>query len=346
MNDKQEKVQLILDKAIDKKKVFGASFCIKNKGELYFAASGDMEENSQYFIASTTKLFTTAVILNLRSNGKLKLEDSISKYIEPSILEGLHKYKNIDYSSQITIKNLLAHTSGLPDYFQGKNDKGQSLEMELMEIEDRAWSFEESIQMTKRLNSLFPPGTNGKANYSDTNFQILGKIIEFITKKSLSENYQELIISPLQLEKTYLYSDISDKSPIDMYYKNSVLHIPKAMTSFGPDGGIVSTSKDMIVFIESFFKGKFFSESYITELKVWNPIFFPMQSGIGIHRFKLPWIFNPFGSVPELIGHSGLSGALAYCNLEKDLFITGTVNQIAYPDSSFRLAIKLIQSIK
>jgi hypothetical protein len=71
-----------------------------------------------------------------------------------------------------------------------------------------------------------------------------------------------------------------------------------------------------------------------------------MQSGIGIHRFKLPWIFNPFGVVPELIGHSGLSGALAYCNLEKDLFITGTVNQIAYPETSFKLAIKLIQSLR
>jgi CubicO group peptidase (beta-lactamase class C family) len=346
MDDKQGKLQLILDKAIDNKKVFGASFCIKNKGELYFAASGNMEEISQYFIASTTKLFTTAVILNLRSNGKLKLEDSISKYIEPSILEGLHKYKNNDYSSNITIKNLLAHTSGLPDYFQGKDDKGQSLEVYLIEKEDRGWSFEESVQMSKKLKPLFPPGTNGKANYSDTNFQILGKIIEFITEKSLSENYQELIINPLALSNTYLYTDISDKRPRDMYYKNKVLHIPKAMTSFEPDGGIVSSTKDMIQFIESFFKGKFFPESYIPELKVWNPIFFPMQSGIGIHRFKLPWIFNPFGVVPELIGHSGLSGALAYCNLEKDLFITGTVNQIAYPETSFKLAIKLIQSLR
>ena len=346
MNDRQEKVQLILDKAIDNKKVFGASFCIKKKGELYFAASGNMQESSQFFIASTTKLFTSAVVLNLRSKGLLTLEDNISKYLESSILEGLHIYKNNDYSYKITIKNLLAHTSGLPDYFQGKDDKGQSLEVSLLEREDRAWGFEESIQMSKRLNSLFPPGKNGKANYSDTNFQILGKIIESITKKSLMENYQELIIGPLELSKTYLYNDISDKRPIDMYYKNKVLHIPKAMTSFAPDGGIVSTTKDMIQFIESFFKGKFFPESYIPELKVWNPIFFPMQSGIGIHRFKLPWIFNPFGVVPELIGHSGLSGALAYCNLEKDLFITGTVNQIAYPETSFKLAIKLIQSLK
>jgi len=70
-----------------------------------------------------------------------------------------------------------------------------------------------------------------------------------------------------------------------------------------------------------------------------------MQSGIGIHRFKLPWFLNPFGTIPELLGHSGLSGALAYYSPTKDLYIAGTVNQVAYPDTAFRLAIKLIQKV-
>jgi CubicO group peptidase (beta-lactamase class C family) len=99
----------------------------------------------------------------------------------------------------------------------------------------------------------------------------------------------------------------------------------------------------MLLFLESFFNGTYFPKSYINDLQVWNRIFFPMQSGIGIHRFKLPWIFNPFGTIPELIGHSGLSGALAYYSPDKNLFITGTVNQIAYPETSFKLAIKLMQ---
>jgi CRISPR/Cas system CMR-associated protein Cmr5 small subunit len=60
-------------------------------------------------------------------------------------------------------------------------------------------------------------------------------------------------------------------------------------------------------------------------------------------RFKLPWFFDPTGAVPELIGHSGLSGTLAYYRPKHDLFIVGTVNQIAYPDKSFKTAIKLIR---
>jgi D-alanyl-D-alanine carboxypeptidase len=345
MKEKIVQVQEILDKAIDKKKVFGTSFSIKFKGETYTAASGNLSFNSPFFIASTTKLFTTSVLLKLKSQGKIQLDEKVSKYIDSSVLNGLHVYKGTDYSYQLTIENLMAHTSGLPDYFQGKDDSGKSLEIELIEGGDRSWNFEESISMSKRLKSLFPPGAKGKANYSDTNFQILGRIIEVILGKPLSQIFEELIILPLNLKNTYLYQDSSDSKPKNMYYKNHELPIPKAMTSFGPDGGIVSTSIDLLLFVESFFRGKLFPETYIPDLQKWNPIFFPMQSGIGIHRFKLPWIFNPFGAVPELIGHSGLSGALSYCNLEKDLFLAGTVNQIAYPETSFRLAIQLIRAI-
>src|SRR5690606_10363736 len=117
------------------------------------------------------------------------------------------------------------------------------------------------------------------------------------------------------------------------------------MVSFGPDGGVVSTSTDMLRFLEAFFDGAFFPKEDISSLRNWNRIFYPMQADVGIHRFKLPWFFDPTGAIPELIGHSGLSGALAFCNMEKRLYVAGTVNQTAYPDASFRLMIKLIQQM-
>jgi CubicO group peptidase (beta-lactamase class C family) len=196
------------------------------------------------------------------------------------------------------------------------------------------------------MKTIFPPGTNKKAHYSDTNFQLLGKIIENITLKSYSINCEELIIFPLNLNHTYLYTDESDIRPKCIYYKSNLLHIPKAMASFGPDGGIVSTSSDMLVFIESFFNGRLFPKEYTIDLQVWNNIFFPMKSGIGIHLFKLPWIFNPTGAIPYFIGHSGLSGALAFFCPVENIYITGTVNQVAHPDISFKLMIKLVQELK
>lgn len=343
--EKETSLQTILDKTVDGKKVFGTSFAIKKDVLVWFGASGNLSIDQPYFIASTTKLFTTAIILKLRANGKLRLDDNISQYIEKSILSGLHFFNGKDYSEVLTIRHLLSHTSGLPDYFQGKGISRSSLENEITAGNDQFWSFEQSIERTKQMKPLFVPGTKRKANYSDANFQLLGRIIEHITHKSYSENCKELIIQPLGLTHTYLYQNSTDKTPKTLFYKSNELNIPKAMSSFGADGGMVSTSSDMLTFIEAFFMGKIFPKDDISELQVWNRIFFPMKSGIGIHLFKLPWIFNPTGAVPYFIGHSGLSGALAYYSPKENIFVVGTVNQVAHPDISFRTMIKLTQEI-
>ncbi|MCT4581430.1 MAG: beta-lactamase family protein [Flavobacteriales bacterium] len=345
MNLTEKHLQSILDKLTDNKKVFGSSFAIKTPQYSWEGHAGNFSANQQYFIASTTKLFTTAIILNLKSQGKLDLNDKIQNYVKGDILNGLHTFKGADYSKNITIQELLAHTSGLPDYFQNKDQNGQSLEKELTNGSDQYWSFEQAIEKSKAMTPLFAPSTPKKAHYSDTNFQLLGHIIENITQKTYRECCNEYIIAPLALAHTYLYLDYEDQKPKTLYYKNKALAISKAMTSFGPDGGIVSTSSDMLIFIEAFFEGKLFPQTYINELQKWNRIFFPMRSGIGIHLFKLPWIFNPFGTLPYFIGHSGLSGALAFYSPQKQVYITGTVNQIAHPDLSFKTMIKLTQTL-
>jgi len=118
-----------------------------------------------------------------------------------------------------------------------------------------------------------------------------------------------------------------------------------AMTSFGPDGGIVSTANESMIFLKAFFNGKLFPKEYLDEMKDWNKIFFPLQYGIGIARFKLPRIFSPFKPVPKLIGHSGLSGAFAYYCPEKDIYLTGTVNQIHNAGLSYKLMIRILNNI-
>ena len=343
--EKEKLLQAVLDKIVDNKKVFGTSFALKKDEEIWQGASGNLAIDQPYFIASTTKLFTTAIILKLREDGKLSLEDKISKYMDASILSGLHVYKGKDYSQELTIRHLLSHTSGLPDYFQDKGTSGKSLEDELMAGNDQFWTVEEAIERSKKMSPLFAPGTKGKAKYSDANFQLLGKIIETISGKLYAENCQERIIQPLGLTKTYLYQDATDRKPKTLYYKSKELNIPKAMTSFGADGGIVSVSREMLVFIEAFFTGKLFPLAYIDELQEWNRIFPPMRAGVGIHLFKLPWIFNPTGAIPYFIGHSGLSGALAYYSPKENLYIAGTVNQTAHPDISFKTMISLTQKI-
>lgn len=343
---KEEKLQRLLDQAIDGKRVFGCSFGYVFKEDRWVGSAGNIGLDQPYFIASTTKLFTTSLIQQLRSQGALDLDDRIDRYLDTSILEGLHVYKGVEYSCQLSINDLLAHTSGLPDYFQDKDSSAQSLMKSLLSGNDKAWTFEEALNKAKALTPKFAPTTSNKAYYSDLNFQLLGKIVEVITGETFAAVCERMIIEPLGLSATYLYADPQDSRPMPLYYQDRILSIPKAMTSFGPDGGIVSTTSDMLTFLEAFFTGRLFPLEYLDSMKNWNSIFFPMKSGVGIHLFSLPFLMNPFRTVPDFIGHSGLSGALAFYDPGKQIFIAGTVNQVARPDLSFRTMIRMYQTLR
>ena len=91
--EKEKSLQAVLDKVVDGKKVFGTSFALKKDEVTWQGTSGNLTADQPYFIASTTKLFTTAIILQLLEKGELSLDDKISKYIDSSILSGLHVYK-------------------------------------------------------------------------------------------------------------------------------------------------------------------------------------------------------------------------------------------------------------
>ena len=99
-------LQKILNNSINNKYLFGISLGVHQDGKDWFGVSGDFALDDSYFIASTTKLFTSTLIFKLRENGKMDLNDTISKYVSEDILNNLHLYKGKDYSNQITISNL------------------------------------------------------------------------------------------------------------------------------------------------------------------------------------------------------------------------------------------------
>lgn len=343
----QEAIQEVLNKTVDNKKIWGTVINVSlGNGETWSGASGNMLQDDQYFIASTTKLYTSAIIYILIDAKQLSLSDPISKYLSPGIMSRLHNYKGIDYSNELTIKHLLSQTSGLSDYFEQGSGNNNSLKDELLAGNDQGWTPEQAVELSKEIDSHFPPGQAGKAFYSDTNYQLLGKIIEHITKNSYGHALETYIFNPLTLKDTYVYHDSVVASPTPFYYKKEVLHLPLAMASFGPDGGIVSTAHESMVFLRAFFSGALFPQKYLDDMQSWNKIFFPLEYGIGIMRFKLPRIFSPFKPTPEFIGHSGLSGSFAYYCPDKDVYFTGTVNQVHKPGTSYTLLMKLLNTLE
>lgn len=341
-----EKIQALLEKTVNKKAHPGAALSIYRKadGFSYDSSVGNLADDRQFFIASTTKIYVTALILMLVEQGKLSLDDLVSAHLPPEDIDGLHMYKGQDYSAQLTLRHLLSHTSGLPDYFQQKLD-GRSLMARLTAGEDQLWSYQEVLIWAKTMPAKFPPATKRKAFYSDTNFQLLGRIIEIIEGAAIGEVFKHRIFDPLALTKTYFYRDIADKTPQTLNFKNAPLDIPKAMVGFGPDGGIVSTAPEQMVFLRAFFEGKFFDPALLPQMYDWRRINFPLQYGTGVMLFRLPRLLTLIKKQPDLIGHAGLSGNFAFFAPDKGIYLTGTVNQVANSGASFQLMLKVLMAL-
>ncbi len=323
----------LLGRMIEKKNVFGAILCVEsgNSRISYLGYVGNIEQNNKYFIASVTKLYITAIILVLRNQNKICFSDKVVSYFEKDMLDKIHVMDNTDYTKEITVEHLLSNTSGLPDYYYYEKEKNKAAE-DILFGKDKSWSLDEVIKRVKELKPKFKPGQKGKVNYSDTNYQILGGVIENITGLDIEKVFEEFIFKPLDLKNTYAYSGEEDISLVPLYFKANKIHAPNYLKSITAEGGIVSTAKETMICLKAFFSGQLLPQSDIEELKkYWNMIYFPGQFyfGIGLEKLWVPRVMSPLNPIGEILGFWGQSGAFAFYNVDKDIYFTGTVNQLS-----------------
>jgi len=302
----------------------------------------------QYFIASATKLYVTALVMQLRAEGRLDLRAPAATHLDPVLLERIHVLRGVDSSARITVEELLAHTSGIADYFEQRRADGTTQIGRALE-HDFSWTLGDVLLITKEeLEPRFAPSTPGKAFYSDTNFQLLGALVEAVTGHTFEEALRDRILEPLGLADTYPFTaqTVDRYADVDaMLYGTRPIAIPKAMASVRADGGIVSTARDGIVFLEAFMGGRLFPAEYLGEMQQWwNPIFRPLEYGVGLMRFALPLYYTLGRRVPPMVGHSGASGAVLYFVNDLDLYVSGTVNQVRKRSLSYNLLTRLVMA--
>ncbi|AZU62468.1 serine hydrolase domain-containing protein [Neobacillus mesonae] len=341
-----KKVVKIFNRTIKSKQIHESVLFVENmNGDFsYKYEYGGKNIDSPLLMASITKLFTTTCILILREQGKLSLDDKVTSFFDNRTLSGIHEYKGQEYSSKLTISNLLFQTSGLPDaYEESKNNLKKRVLHEDVHI-----NFDEMITLTKQLKPHFAPDTMKRAHYADVNFNILGEIIETITNSSLEDVYKSLIYKPLRLVKTYLPKSEHDFIP-SIYYKENAISRPKFIKSCRASGGGISTARELMIFIKAFFGGKLFKKDVFHQLGKYNKLqtsMYPIQYGGGYMRIPLNGLSTLFMGNGELVGHSGSTGSFAFYFPDKSLFLVGDVNQLANPALPIRLAMRLAISIK
>ena len=310
-----------------------------------------MTKDTPICIASITKLYTATLIMRLYEEKQISLDDRMSKHLPGKLINNIHIFKGKDYSNEITIEQLLSHTSGIADYYSEKPEGGKSLFEIFMENPEKKWTVVDTIERARDdLKPNFPPGTD--ASYSDTNFQLLGLIIEFVTRRPLQAVYEDIIFRPIGLKHTWLLGhpeNIGDRetAPADVFYKEKSLNELRTNGSYWADGGIVSTVEEMITFLKALNEGRIIRKSTLELMHNWHKLKFPLEYGYGTMYFKLPQFISNWVNLPPLWGHSGSTGSFLYYSEDLDLYLAGTINQAESESKPFfSLISKVIKAVK
>lgn len=157
MTDKTKKLQSLLDSQVGK----GGLHNLGAAGVADPGTGAAMTPDTPFFIASVTKVYTAAIIMQLHEQKRLDLEAPLSAYLPADLLDGIHVYKGTDYSRQLKVYQLVNQTSGLADFEADKPRGEKSVLDELMAGHDRAIDTAEGLRITRALSPHFAPGTPG-----------------------------------------------------------------------------------------------------------------------------------------------------------------------------------------
>jgi len=287
------KLQQVLDESRKEESLPGAVLYISTPNGTWIGASGKasleagtlMKPTDRFRIGSVCKTFVSVVVLQLVQEGKLRLDDLMTKFLPKEIT------KRLPNSNQITIRELLNHTSGLSNYM---NDQFYD---EVRKDPTHPWTATEVLQF---VYNLAPVGTPGeKFDYSDTNYILLELIIDKVTGSTLTTQIRDRILTPLGLNNTFM--ELREQIPggfVNSYRKvdgvqTNVTQLNEA-NGLG-DGGLISSASDLAKFVHALLaEGKLLSRQTLKQMLT---SFKNDNYGLGLASRQTKW--------GELLGHSG-----------------------------------------
>ncbi|WP_157640942.1 serine hydrolase domain-containing protein [Longispora albida] len=212
---------------------------------------GRIPSGSRYRIASQTKIMEATVILQLVSEGRLGLDDRLS-----DLLPEVAKHDWVDRSSEITVRMLLRHSSGIPQY----TDSG------LFDTFDFTTSYA-PVDLVKASRTVPREGEPGQGyRYSTTNYVLLGMIIERVTGNDRAEEFERRIFAPLGMDRSYLVTRVSDliRGPHGHGYFPDPASGGRPRDVDRLNGTVsteaaISTARDVSAFFRAFTQGKLLS---------------------------------------------------------------------------------------
>ncbi len=265
----------------EREKAMG-SVCVRQNGKILFQksfgyASIDPSIKADsltiYQVGSISKTFTAVIILQMEEEGKLKLQDKLSRF-----------FPDWPQASQTTIEHLLRHQSGIHNF-------GKDLSRKYRDVKPE--TTEEIKAVFRNSKPDFRPGQ--KTEYNNANYIALSLIAEELDGISFAQIVKQRITAPTGLTRTYLGDSIEPEKgeAYSFYYRkgwqeNFTAHYGKLMGA----GGVASTPTELCKFFETLFRAELFSAEALEQMV-------DMQENMGLGIFSYP-----FGS-QRCYGHSG-----------------------------------------
>lgn len=294
--------------------------CVLPSGKLISVSSG-MKPEQRMLAGSTGKTFFAAVALQLVKEGKLSLDEKVSFYLGKETW-----YPKVQNAETITIRQLMNHSTGIEEYYE-LGDFMQRLRKE----PDKTWTPVECISYTFNRPPLFTAGAEW--SYADTNYLILGLVLEKILKQEVYQVIQKNFINPNVLKST--------EPSVRRKLENQVVGISGPNSPFGisgpvlidgqmiinpqmewAGGGFISNSPDLARWAKIYYDANFLSDGVRTEMRKGVPA----KTGKN-HEYGLGVQIRP-SSLGTSYGHGGwFPGYLT----EMDFF----------PDKNLAVAVQL-----
>ncbi|MDX2135670.1 MAG: serine hydrolase domain-containing protein [Saprospiraceae bacterium] len=238
---------------------------VYNKATGYAWAGHRMPDaQTQYRIGSITKVFTAVMIMQLVEEGKLGLDATIDQW-----------FLHIPNAGKITVRHLLSHASGLHNFTDDADYEGYMTQPQ---------TSDEMLERFAQLAPDFEPGT--KNEYSNTNYVLLGYLIEKLDRRAYGASLQARIAVPLGLKRTAFGKKIDVENNQAESYRMVDNHwAPESETDMSIPhgaGAIVSTPGDLCIFFEALFEGKLLKQSSVQQMCY-------LKNGYGMGIFQVPF---------------------------------------------------------
>lgn len=244
-------------------------------GSVWSSAEGnygtsELTTDLLYEIGSNTKTMVAATILLLEEQGKLSLDDTLYSYLNP--------INNV--SNGITIRQLLNHTSGLFNFTNHPN---------FGPYVNSNWDTD--VPLNYVLDNFINAPTQapgGTWDYSNTNYYLLGMVIEKVTNKKLAQVFKETLFTPLGLEESYLaVRDTYTKAHLGTWLANGQYFEDPAiafMTTAWAAGAVISTPEDLAMWAYKLYRGDLLADSSFQKMN--TTIDLGGNSAYGLGMFK------------------------------------------------------------